>query len=79
MRNTGEITTETQDDVTALIGSLSGTVSHLGGMRNILGDSHGKGLVPVEVSEALAELAINAAAMVATVVVHRHRQLAVES
>lgn len=73
-----DITTEAQDAVTALIGSLSGTVSHLGGMRNVLGDSHGKGLVPVEVSEALAELAINAAATVSTVIIRRHRQLLIE-
>jgi hypothetical protein len=72
------ITTEAQDDVTALIGSMSGIVSHLGGMRNVLGDSHGKGLIPAEVSEALAELAINAAATVATVIIRRHRQLAVQ-
>lgn len=73
-----EITTEAQETVTALVGSLSGAVSHLGGMRNVLGDSHGKGLVPVEASEALAELAINAAATVATIIIRRHRQLAVE-
>ncbi len=73
-----EVTTEAQETVTALVGSLSGAVGHLGGMRNVLGDSHGKGLVPVEVSEALAELAINAAATVATVIIRRHRQLAVE-
>lgn len=73
-----EITTEAQETVTALVGSLSGAISHLGGMRNILGDSHGKGLVPVEVSEALAELAINAAATIATIIIRRHRQITVE-
>jgi len=73
-----EITTDAQETVTALVGSLSGAVSHLGGMRNVLGDSHGKGLVPVEVSEALAELAINAVATVATIVIRRYRQLTVE-
>lgn len=71
-----EITTEAQETVTALVGSLTGAVSHLGGMRNVLGDSHGKGLVPVEVSEALAELSINAAATIATVIIRRYRQLA---
>lgn len=73
------ISTEAQETVTALVGSLSGTVSHLGRMRNVLGDVHGKGLIPVEVSEALAELAINASATIATVIVRRHRQLAVQS
>lgn len=46
-------------------------------MRNVLGDVHGKGFVYVEVSEALTELAINAVATVATVIIRRHSQLAV--
>jgi hypothetical protein len=52
-----------------LLGSLTGAVGHLGGLRNALGDAHGKGNVPPDVSECLAELAINAASTLATLVI----------
>jgi hypothetical protein len=70
-----EITTEAKEAVVSLVGSLSGAVGHLGAMRNSLSDSHGKGLVPVELSEALAELSINATATVSTVIIRRFRQI----
>ncbi len=36
-----------------LLNSLTGTISHLGGLRNMLGDAHGKGVVPPDVSRVL--------------------------
>lgn len=73
-----EFTTEARDTVIALVGSLTGAISSLGSMRNALSDSHGRGLIPVEVSEALAELAINSSASIATVIIRRYKQLTVE-
>jgi hypothetical protein len=73
-----EITTGASGNVVPLVGSLSGLIGHLGAMRNALSDSHGKGLVPAEVSEAIAELAINAAATMSTVIVRRYKQLEAE-
>lgn len=59
----------------ALMNSLAGTVRHLGSLRNALGDAHGKGTVPVEVSESMAELAINTASTIATMIVRRFNQM----
>ena len=58
----------------ALLNSLTGAVSHLGSMRNSLGDAHGKGVKPPEVSEALAELAINTASTISTMILRRYIQ-----
>ena len=58
-----------------LMNSLPGVVSHLGGLRNVLGDAHGKGVVPPDVSESIAELAINTASTLSTVIVRRFNQL----
>jgi len=70
-----DIVTGAKDNAVPLIGSLSGLVTNLGAMRNALSDSHGRGLIPPEVSEAIAELAINAAATMATVIIRRYKQL----
>lgn len=58
-----------------LIGTLSGAVSHLGGVRNNLSDSHGRGSEYPDVSFSIAELAINSSATVATFVVRRTNQI----
>lgn len=58
-----------------LINSLSGVVAHLGGLRNVLGDAHGKGLVSPETSENIAELAINTASTISTVIIRRFNQM----
>lgn len=63
------------EPVMALLGSLAGVVSSLGGMRNSLGDAHGKGVVPPTASESLAELAINCASTLSTILIRRFRQL----
>lgn len=58
-----------------LVGTLAGTVSHLGGLRNHLSDSHGKGLKSPDVSFCIAELAINSSATVATLIIRRSKEL----
>jgi len=58
-----------------LLNSLSGVVTHLGGLRNALSDAHGKGKIPPEVSESIAELAINVASSLSTLIIRRYRQI----
>ncbi len=66
------------DDLTAgdtlgpLLNSLYGTVSQIGAMRNVLSDAHGRGQPPPHVSEAMAELALNSAATLATFVIRHY-------
>ncbi len=55
----------------ALLNALTGTMSHLGGLRNALADAHGRGVVPPDVPESIAELAINAASTLSTMIVRR--------
>lgn len=57
-----------------LVNALSGVATHLGGLRNALGDAHGKGMFPPNVSENLAELAINTASTLSTVIIRRFNQ-----
>jgi hypothetical protein len=59
----------------ALAGSLSGLVTATGGLRNALGDAHGKGNEVPVVSLAVAELAINVASTLATFIVRRFVQV----
>lgn len=59
----------------ALLNSLTGVISHLGGLRNVLGDAHGKGVTPPDVSENIAELAINVASTLSTMIVRRFNQV----
>lgn len=64
--------------VTDLLNALAGTVSNLGRMRNVLGDAHGKGTIAPAVSESFAELALNCAAALSTILVRRFTQLEAE-
>lgn len=66
---------DTSGQTLILMNSLSGVVSQLGGLRNVLGDAHGKGIVSPAVSESIAELAINTASTIATMVIRRFNQL----
>ena len=59
----------------ALLNSLTGAISHLGGLRNVLGDAHGKGVAPPDVSESIAELAINVASTLSTMIIRRFNQV----
>lgn len=65
--------------VTDLLNSLAGVVGKLGGMRNALGDAHGKGAFPPAVSESFAELALNCAATLSTMLIRRAAQLQAEN
>jgi len=58
-----------------LLNSLSGVVTHLGGLRNALSDAHGKGKIPPEASESIAELAINVASSLSTAIIRRFNQI----
>ena len=53
------------------LNSLHGVIVNIGTVRNALSDAHGKGKVSPEVSEAMAELALNGSATAATFIV-RH-------
>ena len=66
---------EKSDALSKVLNSLSGVVSSLGGLRNSLGDAHGRGLYPPDVSETIAELAINTALTLATIVIRRLNQI----
>lgn len=58
-----------------LLNALSGVVSQLGGLRNTLGDAHGKGTIPAAASESIAELAINVSASLSTLIIRRFNQI----
>ena len=58
-----------------LMNSLNGVITHLGSLRNTLGDAHGKGLFPPDVSESIAELAINTTSALATIIIRRFNQI----
>ena len=55
-----------------LANALSGLATHLGSIRNHLSDAHGKGLSPPPVSHALAELAINTASTLSSLIIRRY-------
>jgi hypothetical protein len=58
-----------------LMNSLSGVTTNLGALRNSLGDAHGKGKTSVAVSESIAELALNTAATMSTLIIRRFNQV----
>jgi hypothetical protein len=58
-----------------LLNSLSGVMTHLGDLRNSLSDAHGKGKISPEVSESIAELAINIASGLSTAIIRRYKQI----
>jgi len=58
-----------------LMNALSGVVSCFGGLRNSLGDAHGKGIALTETSENVAELSINVSATISTMIVRRFNQV----
>jgi hypothetical protein len=61
--------------IVSLLNSLAGLITSLGGLRNALGDAHGKGISPPEVSESIAELAINTASTLSTLIIRRFNQI----
>jgi hypothetical protein len=67
------------EEMTRVLNSLSGLATGLGGLRNILGDAHGKGKYPPQTSANIAELAINVSSSMATAIVRRFIQVKGES
>ena len=63
------------ESLSKLLNSFSGAVTHLGGLRNALGDAHGRGKFPPDVSESIAELCVNTAATLSTIIVRRFNQV----
>ena len=59
----------------SLMNTLSGVVSHLGELRNALGDAHGKGVESPGTSEVIAEIAINTASTFSTAIIRRFNQV----
>lgn len=58
-----------------VIGSLTGAISGLGGLRNDLSDAHGDGLISPEVYDSYAELAVNISASICLFVIRRYLEL----
>ncbi len=58
-----------------LLNSLTGVIMHISGLRNALSDAHGKGVISLEVSESIAELSINTASTISTIIVRRYNQI----
>lgn len=58
-----------------LLNGLSGVMAQLGSLRNTLGDAHGKGIFPPAISESIAELAINTASTLSTMIIRRYNQV----
>lgn len=58
-----------------LMNAISGVVTHLGSLRNALGDAHGRGILAPSVSENIAELAINSASTLSTAIIRRFNQI----
>lgn len=69
------INSDSSGCLTNLMNTLSGAITHLGGLRNALGDAHGRGLSAPDVSQAIAELAINIASTLSTMIVRRFLQI----
>lgn len=61
-----------------LLNALTGVVVQLGGLRNSLSDAHGRGMYSQDVSETIAELALNTSATLSTIIVRRYNQLKIE-
>lgn len=64
----------TNDSLSPTLNSLHGLVTNIGSIRNTLSDAHGRGNYPPQVSEAIAELALNSAATVATFAIRTFKQ-----
>jgi hypothetical protein len=67
------------DTLAPLLNSLHGAVTQIGAMRNALSDAHGRGQLPSDVSEAMAELALNSAATVATFAIRHFKSKQVDT
>lgn len=61
-----------------LLGSISGCVSALGGLRNEISDAHGKGLISASVYDSYAELSLNLSASICLFIIRRYQELKLE-
>ena len=66
---------EPENEITALINTLSGVVNKLSSLRNELSDSHGSGNTDPEASYYIAELAINTSSTLSTLIIRRYDQI----
>jgi hypothetical protein len=58
-----------------VMGSLTGVVSGLAGIRNALSDAHGKGEISPDVFESYAELSMNLSASISTFLIRRFKEI----
>lgn len=61
-----------------LLGSISGCVSAMGGLRNEISDAHGKGLISASVYDSYAELSLNLSASICLFIIRRYQELKLE-
>jgi len=62
------------DSVVPLLNSLHGVITNVASIRNALSDAHGKGKLAPNVSEAIAELALNTASAAATFLIRHYKR-----
>jgi len=58
-----------------VMGSLTGGMSGLAGIRNALSDAHGKGEISSDVFESYAELSMNLSASISTFLIRRFKEI----
>jgi hypothetical protein len=58
-----------------LANSINGLITNLGRLRSVLGDAHGKGQNPPDISESIAEFALNSACTLSTLIIRRYNQI----
>ncbi len=58
-----------------IIGSLTGAISGVAGIRNDLSDAHGKGIISPEVYESYAELTMNISGSISTFLIRRLKEI----
>jgi hypothetical protein len=58
-----------------VVGSITGTIQNLSGVRNELSDAHGKGIFSPELYRSHAELALNLSATLVTYLVRRKMEM----
>lgn len=62
------------DSVVSLLNTLSGAVTQIGAIRNTMSDAHGRGQLLPQVSEAVAELALNSSATIVTFAIRYYKR-----
>lgn len=67
--------TDSTSSTKLLLNALTGVVTQLGGLRNSLSDAHGRGIANPEVSESIAELAINVSGTISIMILRKYNQI----